>query len=234
MFAPIVDSQLELLPWQKHLPNDGSQIGGTMPTAADVVPVPGPTPGVMVFVKGPAYATVEGYITRPNFVTRGFPYTTFNYTIVVDDRTAGQAQVIETDLIRIVKHTDGSVFKYDGSFQINIMEGWMLQVDGPAPTAGAPSWKDTGIIIPALAPNVPHTVSIKHFSDTVKRVHSVLSATIDGVVYPIPAAMQNIPATPSTWAPDTDLPQVQLTTNKGGGGYAVILSPVSLAHSVTA
>lgn len=231
MISGIDDLDLELGTWGTHLPNDGSQIGGVMPTAEGLLQdLPGAPGSAMLFVQGPAYATMEAYTLRPNFVTLGLGYVTERFTLTIDDRTPTQAQVIESDLIRIVKLPDGTVWKFDGSFQVYIAAGWMLQVDGPTPANGLPSWRDTGIKIPPMVPNVPHQVAIVHFSDIAAKTHSVLSYSIDGTVYAIPPSFGNIPATPSTWTPDRDLPQFQITTSATGHAYDLTLTGVALNH----
>lgn len=234
MLQPINDINLEDELWLDHNPLDGSAIGGAMPKEYILVQdIPGQPHAVMLALNGPAWATMEAYCPRPNFVNRGPGFVVNAFTLTLDDKAA--YHVLEFDLIRTVRMPDGAVWHFDGSFQINIAEGWMLQVDTapPAPPK-VPTWQDTGIKIPPLAPNMPHTIAVTHHSDMAAKTHSVLSVAIDGTQYVIPAAFQNLPATPSTWAPDLDLEQVQITAESNGGACEVILTAVSKQHRMQA
>jgi hypothetical protein len=210
-----------------HLPNDGSLIGGVQPQDAGVLQdIPGVPAAILFFVKGLAYATMEGYISRPNFVTLGLPYVKMAFTVILDDKVASEAQVLETDCLFTVLMPDGTKMKFDGSVQINIQKGWMIQVDGPDG-----KWIDTGVKIPPLQPNVPHLIEIRHFVDVVKKTHSVLSYSIDGTAYLIPVQFQNILAILTTWAGNCSLPQIQITTNGLGGGFDIVIDQMTISHS---
>ena len=60
------------------------------------------------------------------------------------------------------------------------------------------NWTDTGIRAGALAPNVKHKVRWQYGLSA--KNCSVLTYTCDGVTYPIPVKLQNMPATPTNWA----------------------------------
>jgi hypothetical protein len=233
MLQPINDINLESELWADHNPLDGSLIGGAMPKEYILMTaVPGAPRGILLGVNGAAWATMEAYcLPRPNFVTKGFGVTTETFTLTIDH--LGAAQIREFDLIRIIRLADGTVWHFDGSIQIVIATG-MIQVDSAPPALPKlPTWVDTGVTIPAsaLTPDVPHLIAITHKSDPVAKTHSVISISVDGVVYAIPAAFQNLPATPSNWSVvDVDYIQAQLTVLGTGGAAAELLSAISLQH----
>src|SRR5258708_37774931 len=139
MFQPINDINLEDEQWFDHNPLDGSQIGGAMPKEYELVTdIPGQPHAIMLAVRGGAYSTMEAYCPRPNFVSRGFGYALLDALVMIN---GGKAHILEFDLIRSVRMLDGSTMHFDGSLQVNIANGWMLNVDSAAPgPCKGPTW----------------------------------------------------------------------------------------------
>lgn len=198
--------------WCHHLPNDGSKIGGNVPTKYGVVsPVPSGS-GALIYIEGPAYSDFEAYIVRPVLPNTGSLALTFS--LATDANAPKVAQAIETDTILTVNG-----WTYNLSAQINYEEDGMLQV---ADAAGA--WIDTGAKPGKLAPNVPHRYSIEYSFDEAAHMAQVVSVTIDGTVYGnLPAAT---PATQKGWTSGAIF-QVQLDLGASGGAYSVEGSDVS-------
>ncbi len=234
MLQPINDIHVELETWFDHNPLDGSNIGGTMPKEGILIQdIPGEPAAIILALNGPAWSTMEASTVRPNFITRGFPYSTVTWVVVIDDKNS--EHIFELDCIRIFKLLDGTIWKGNGSLQLNVTEGWMVQTDENVDAKGG--WVDTGVKIAPLTPNVPHTIAITHFTDIIGKTHSVEAIAVDGVNYPLPATGWKIPAALTTWAPDIDVPQAQLTLKglaAGVSGSATIkIVGVSIQHRMT-
>jgi len=229
MLQPIKDLRLEKELWFDHNPVDGSQIGGAMPKEYTLVQdLPGAPDSLMLSVSGGAYATAEASTARPDFTAAGFPYATMTATFTIDDKA--DEHIIEFDLIRTVLMPDGTVWRFNGSLQINVDEGWMVQIDENADSKGG--WIDTGVRIPALTPNVPHTISTIHHTDMAAKTHTVLGIIVDGVTYMFPPAA-GVPAALTTWAKNLAVPQIQITLNKNGGSFTVFVTGISILQGMT-
>jgi hypothetical protein len=117
------------------------------------------------------------------------------------------AQVIEMDS----KFTDASGFTYDGSFQFNVANGWMTQINNP--------WVNTGVPIP-LEIDIENGVAIRYGFDYVNK--NIRFASANGK----PIAMPAIPAQNHGWAPNTIVTQLQLCIASVAGAYSVEFSGI--------
>lgn len=234
MLQPINDVNVEREAWFDHNPLDGSNIGGTMPKEGILIQdLPGEPAAIILALNGPAWSTMECSVVRQNFVNKGFAYVTATWVVMIDDK--GSAHIFELDEIFTVRMLDGTVWKFNGSLQLNVDEGWMVQTDENLDAKGG--WVDDGVKIPALTPNIPHVIQKTHFVDMANKAHSVLSIAVDGTSYPLPAANQKIPAALTNWAGDLVLPQGQITL-KGipagaVGSVTLKILGVSIQHRTT-
>lgn len=113
----------------------------------------------------------------------------FSYSVFFSEDIVN-AQVIETDM----KLTDKDGWTYDGSFQFNVANGWMTQINNP--------WVDTGVKKP-LTMDVYNPVTINYKLDYVNRTIRINDSA------PIIAKQVG-------WAKSTITTQLQLCTNKLG------------------
>jgi hypothetical protein len=124
----------------------------------------------------------------------------------VDADSLANAQAIEMD----TKITDANQITYDGSLQFDYSQSATNAVVEIVGAKGG--WVETGIIIPKFAPNVEHSVLIEYEFNSAAKTSSVVSITIDGTLYPMPANLSNIPGStnaPHPWAANEILPQLQ-------------------------
>jgi hypothetical protein len=112
------------------------------------------------------------------------------------------AQVIESD----TKFTDASGFTYDGSFQLNIAEGWIAQIGNP--------WKNTPAKFP-LTVDTWNGLAIRYGFDYIN--HELTIPSANGQLLAMPA----IPAQNVGWAPNTIVTQLQLCIGAVAGAYSV-------------
>lgn len=139
----------------------------------------------------------------------------FAYTLMIDAATLLSAQVIETD----AKITDADGWLYDGSCQINIAEGWVVQVGAP--------WKDAVQIDP-LVPYVPVRIAIEYALDYVAHTIAVVSVSVGPKTYPIGITA---PAKQSGWARSQIVTQLQQCSTKQPGGYTLRFSTITYVLS---
>jgi hypothetical protein len=121
----------------------------------------------------------------------------------VDADSLAHAQAVEVD----TKITDANKVTYDGSLQFDYGQSAALmyvQIDRNS------KWVNTGIILPKFAPGVVHSILVEYEFNTVLKTSSVVSITIDGVLYPIQQTMWNIPGSSMGWAANEILPQLQM------------------------
>ena len=117
----MITDSVENPQWSHHLPNDGSKIGGNVPTKYGVVsPLPSGS-GALIYIEGPAYSDFEAYITRPVLPNTGSLALTFS--LATDANAPKVAQAIETDTILTVNG-----WTYNLSAQLNYEEGGHFQV----------------------------------------------------------------------------------------------------------
>lgn len=210
----MITDSVENPQWSHHLPNDGSKIGGNVPTKYGVVSPAPSGPYSLIYIEGPAYSDFEAYIVRPVLPNTGSLELTFS--LATDANAPKVAQAIETDTILTVNG-----WTYNLSAQINYEEDGMLQVDSDS---GA--WVDTGVKPGKLAPNVPHKYSIEYSFDEAAHTASVLSMNIDGEDFPVPASQHKTAARQLGWA-DGAIFQVQLDLGASGGAYSVEVGEVN-------
>ena len=117
-------------------------------------------------------------------------------------------QAIEID----TKITDANQVTFDGSLQFDYSQSETLTFVQVDKKGGG--WVNTGISVDKFAPNVEHTVLIEYEFNSVAKTHSVVSITIDGVFYALPASLQNLPdvAYNPPWKASEILPQLQQDT----------------------
>lgn len=136
----------------------------------------------------------------------------FMYSFQIDSATLSCGQVVETDM----KITDPAGYTYDGSFQFNISKNWEMQVGNP--------WQDTGSTIPPPIPNVECDVVINYALDYSLHTITILTATVNGKLYPIKKTFTGAKV---GWAVNTIVTQLQLCTNGMPGGYSVTFYNIS-------
>lgn len=143
------------------------------------------------------------------------------HRFMVDAGFAQAAQARELD----TKITDANGITYNGSSQWNCAEkpgSMSFQVD----KAGG-GWVDTGIVIPKFAPNVEHVERIEYEFNIAAKTYSVVSIEVDGVLYPLPANLQNLPGKNVGWAKSEILPQMQQDVNTTGGSWEWLVEDLS-------
>lgn len=208
-----VDPQIQTNLSGTHISTDGS---GIAPGAPDPVQPYGVSPGITSFtarrfaVNGPAYAVFEAYATRPAPPARS-TNGILQLDIITDSNAPAHSQIIELDTIICL-----GGFKYNGSQQLNNHLGGQAQI-----VNAAGQWVSVpGGLFRPLPPNLMQRYELFYSFDTVKRTFSFEEIRVAGAVCTVPASMQNIPATPTTW-PDQALFQVQLGLNAEPGAFAV-------------
>jgi hypothetical protein len=192
-------------------------IGGVAPASCGIITVPGEPTARTFFTQGGKFSDWLACTIRPVLPNTG--NAELSYQLTVDDQTAEVAQAIETDMLFVITGADGKIYEYNGSLQWNNAKGGSIQIN---------DWTDSGIVIPVIDADVPHRVVIQYAFDTVKHTLTVPNYSIDGNVYPIPAAVGVIPAKPSNWKLGAYL-QVQQDLNDKGGGFAITLDDAQLA-----
>ena len=172
----------------------GPTINPTAPTAFVIDKLPGE---LAIVCSGPAFAGALAKFSAP--LPWASRLISFKYRVKLDD-TIAFAQVLETD----TKFTDGAGWTYDGSFQFNVAEGWMTQINNP--------WVDTGVKLP-LAVDVWNDVQIDYALDY--NAHTIAIAAVNGK----PLNMAPLPAKQVGWGVNSIVTQLQLCTNAQGGAY---------------
>jgi hypothetical protein len=113
---------------------------------------------------------------------------TFGYTVTMGAGWSACGHAWESDT-KVV--TGGYV--YDLSSQ---NKNGDIEID-----SAAPAWVDTTINVGPWAANTAYSVLYTYAINTAAHTSSVVSYTLAGDVYPVPLALQNIPAKPSNWLP---------------------------------
>lgn len=197
--------------WKTHNPNDGSNIGGTMPTNYGLShEVPGNPGAMQLFVEGPSWATMMAYTQRPLIFTQP-DHIQLDFDVNVLDVNGA---LLETDIIVVipapantpipnttpVQNATGIMLNM--SLQDLFTKGGQLQ---NVMTAGA--WVD----IPNAKPGVL-TVGSHHYTVTAtwnqtKQTYGITSVTLDGTTYPV---TQSAAGKPVNWSTGISL-QFQIT-----------------------
>lgn len=153
------------------------------------------------------YAGAEWYINRP--IPVGDKAVCHSFDMELSDSSVAYAQACESDCI----FTDGQGYKYNRSFEV---AGTNLQI---ADVSG--KWVTFSSMSAKLTPDVVHRIQIFHTFDFVKKVSSTVGAAVDGSLYLVPANLQNVPATKSTWQDFNQvLVQMQLTLTQTAGAFS--------------
>jgi hypothetical protein len=204
----ITDSQLQAITgWKQEV---GANIGGVSPTSYGFYLFG----EMMVFyTEGTAYADWLAAISRPICPNSG--KLSLAFEVIVDEDSLTSAQALEFDTKLSI-----ASYIYNFSSQLNYAEGGTLQISN-----AAGSWIDTGFKPGKLTPLTWHTFVFNYSFNTSTKTYSFVSAEIDGVLYTIPANLQNLKAVESNWADSANF-QVQLDLNSVGGSFSEALQNV--------
>lgn len=220
----ILDTELQLTPgWKTHTQADGSNIGGVPPLSYGFLQGIPSAPTAMLFhaqgstVAG-GYADWEAFIDRPVLPNTGNLSLSFDLT--VDGNAAQYAQAIEVDTILCV-----GGFKYNFSQQLSYAADGVIDI---AQASGG--WVSTGIVLGKLPAFVAHHFLFTYAFNVKTHSYSFVSVTVDGVVYPIPSALQNLTAQSTTWA-DGAMLQVQQDLNAQAGQFSMLIDNAQFAWS---
>jgi hypothetical protein len=205
--------------WKTHNPNDGSQIGGTMPTAYALIHEVAGRPGAMqLYVEGPAWATMMAYTERPLL----FDQFQLDFDIEVLD---GNEALMETDIMATFPAPPNTPIPGTSpvqnatsilcnlSLQDLYSEGGQLQ---DVITQG--SWVDIPNAKPGLLAIGKHHYTVTGGWNRAAQTYGFTSVTIDGTTY---AVTQNAPGRPSTWAAGIAI-QFQITKSPKADAQAAI------------
>lgn len=205
--------------WSTHTPNDGSNIGGVMPSTYGIIQaIPTSPNGILVFIGGNAYSDFETYIVRPILPNTGNLNLSFNLN--TDSNTPTVAQAIETDSIITING-----WTYNCSLQLNYEENGEIQV-----ASASGGWVNTGIIVGKLPFGVDNTYSIQYYINETTKESSIVSLTLNRIEYPIPLSLQNIAGTQRGWT-DGAIFQVQLDIGANAGAYSLLVSSANYTWS---
>lgn len=217
-------SDFHLLLTSIHVPDDGSEVGGTtgVPTnplfAQIVKPLLLGSTDLLFLANGTTksgtqYPDAEFYPENgiPDEGYAGGPLTaTWVFSAASD---LSKAQALETTLIWIKNG-----YAYNGAFEIQMPLGGHILL-----SSFNEGWTDTKEVVGIPSSDVQHTLVISYNFDVAAKVRKVLSVTLDGKTLTIPAALQSAPATASTWTNDIFMPQLQLGQAEAGSMVAVTL-----------
>lgn len=191
------------------------QIGGTAPAACGILDVPGSPTARLFFISGAKFTDWIASTIRPILPNTGNVMASWSF--LFDGNVASLAEAFETDYIFVITGADGKTYKYNGSLQWNNAKGGSIQIG---------NWQDTGIVIPEIAPDVLHTVSVLYAIDTAKHTITIGSFAIDGKPYAVNVTLN---ATPVDWKVGA-YRQIQLDRNSAlAGQFSVIVDNDVLA-----
>ena len=215
----ILDTQLELLPFESHV---GTGIGGVPPTSYGSILY-----GIAVgfYTNGPAYANWLAAVHRPVLPNTGKLSLSFNLS--VDPRANECAQALEFDTRVSIQDGSGK-WNYNGSSQFNQAGGGAWQI-----VDANGDWVDTGFRPGKFTPLVKYPIKIDYSFDVTKHTSSVLGISIGGDInqrFLVPAHMQNLAASNLGWADSCSL-QVQLDLNSSGGAYSIYMRDIQYEWS---
>lgn len=216
--------------WKTHNPNDGSAIGGAMPTNYGLShEVPGRPGAMQLFVEGPSWATMMAYTQRPLFLNQP-DHIQLDFDVELLDANGA---LLETDIIVVIPAPAGAKMP-DGTAATGIMLNMSLQnlfsKGGQLQnvmTGG--SWID----IPNAKPGIP-SVGLHHYTVTGKwdqaaQTYGLTSVTVDGTTYPV---TQNAPGKVCNWSTGISIQyQITLAPLPAGttwGSTSIIVDNVNL------
>lgn len=193
------DTGLEQLPWTVVI---DKSVNSVLPEGYRVSNFPD---GLRTYIVGTAYAGALAKLERP--IVPGCFKPSMTVQVMPDEATLF-AQALEFDL-----RIQLGGLNYNFSAQINYAEGGMLQI-----SKANGEWIDTGWVCGKLAANVWSTISLFYSFDTTKKTYSIVSVTVAGQSFQIPATLQNLSASPLAWQDGIAVIQVQVDLGPNGGG----------------
>ncbi|MGC2323154.1 MAG: hypothetical protein WA463_11030 [Terriglobales bacterium] len=208
----ILDTQLELLPWESHV---GTGIGGVPPTSYGTRQLGLATE---FFTSGPPYADWLAAVHRPVLPNSGG--LSLSFILATDSSTPDDAQALEFDTRLSIGN-----WNYNFSSQFNYQEGGMWQI-----IDRASHWADTGFKPGKFAPGTPYRIRIDYQFSTASRIGSILGIRLNDQRFLVPTTMQNLPPTLLNWADSASL-QIQLDLNSSGGAYSIYLRDIQYEWS---
>lgn len=197
----IVYNNLEKYPWQ--VVND---------TTVNPVPMTSVSTQLVnghlgVTMAGPQYGGALIACKLPTPVIPGttqFPYSGLDFEAFVDDDSMSLLRCFESDLKAVWNAAPAGQSIpncMDGSFQVNLAEGGMCQIDNAVPTwvdtgiKSVPAWLDNSVQqVPILTPNAWSGFSLRHSIDGSN--FSFLSINSE----PIPVTLRPLPLLNTNWA----------------------------------
>jgi hypothetical protein len=218
MNSCFVDENIQTLPMKSHVQSDGSDIGGVDPASYGSYIVPGKRPSLLMWTEGTTKAgAYPAWLLHPATARPILPNTgnlAFEFDLTIDSSTPAAANVIETDTVLVV-----GGFKYNLSGQRKI-EGELMVGAGAAGWAVVPA-----VTLSALVPNQRHKIVWTYSFNETKRTCSVISYAIDGLVFPVPVALQNVAAVACSW-PEGVYAQFQMGTLPAGNFWSQVIGDV--------
>lgn len=172
----------------------------------------------------------------PNVGSTQLTYAGLDLNVLIPDADYPFLARMEIDTIAVANSAPASAIstnpatwvanKADTSAQCNQSENWMWQVDQVV--SGGYKWTDTGVVLTPPS-NQPFSLSFRYKWDFANGNSSVISVAQNGVLMPIPAAMQGIALQTSNWA---SVIAVQLQTEiLQAGGLSVLYKNIFLTLS---
>lgn len=217
MQPTINDTYLELLTSWKPPNGDPAQVGGTGTPTSFGYDQSFPT--MRFWTQGAKYNNWLAAIARPILPNTG--NLQLSFMVMFDNPLAGEVQAREFDT-----RVSISNWNYNFSSQINMAEGGHLQISNQSG-----GWVDTGIVLD-LAPEAWHTFVYDYAFNVTTHKYSILSVTVDGIMYLIPTTLQNLTATqPSPPWEDSCSLQVQLDIGSAGGGFSQLMQNIQYSWS---
>lgn len=148
---------------------------------------------------------------------------TANFALDADSLINAQALELGT------KITDENGITYNGQIQFDYSTSpteMVLDVVNKDYT-----WTRTRLSLPKFVPNTEYEVNITYGFDTVSRTISVLSVSINGVVYVTPADLIDLPGQNLGWGKNQMVAGFQPDVNTKGGSFQWMLYEVNWAVS---
>jgi hypothetical protein len=222
--------QIQALPLKVHTPSDGSLVGGPDGTPSDPLRFaalqgkPGQSTATRFVVDGSnkagsQYPDIEYYSLIREDKLEGFSggplYLDLDLT--PDANVSSYAQCLETTTIYVAKGRDGKTYKYNVATQIDVAGNWTI--DGISPKE---EWASSGLQTAPLDPNVSHHIRIAYSFNLERHTKSILSYTVDGETFNLPASFQNLAGERSSWSPGI-FTQWQWGLNKAFGAFSVLV-----------
>jgi len=218
------DTGLENYTWTPNWGNGIGSPGSPNPTSfTGTQPTP-LCPWLTATTVGAAYADGLLAMNRPLL-----PSTTnkWAFTYVYDTMTSPSALISAQAFETTIRIFGPSGWNYPGDFQINYEEGGMVQIWQSA----ANPWANTGIIVPKFIPMTSNHVEMDFTFDDTAHVMSLPEFRVNGVVYTVPASMQNVAgAKDLNWPAGRLYLQNQLDLNSKGGSFSMYYKAIKIVY----